>query len=68
MTDKIENGEFKEETAPKKTALQEMKDKIAVFQKLSLAWTIVSLLFSTAYLIYSVFTKCPFAISLFATA
>lgn len=57
MTDKIENGEFKEETAPKKTALQEMKDKIAVFQKLSLAWTIISLLFSTAYLIYSVFTK-----------
>ncbi len=57
MTDKIENGEFKEETTPKKTAMQELKDKIAVFQKLSLAWTIISLLFSTAFLIYSVFAK-----------
>ncbi|MGN1097154.1 MAG: hypothetical protein ACI4QU_04895 [Christensenellales bacterium] len=57
MTDKIENGEFKEETTPKKTAMQELKDKIAVFQKLSLAWTIISLLFSTAFLVYSVFTK-----------
>ncbi len=53
----IIEGEFKEDTLPKKTAMQELKDKIAVFQKLSLAWTIISLLFSTAFLIYSVFAK-----------
>lgn len=53
----IIEGEFKEDTAPKKTAMQELKDKIAVFKKLSLAWTIISLVFSTAFLIYSIFSK-----------
>lgn len=53
----IIEGEFKEDTSPKKTAMQELKDKIAVFKKLSLAWTIISLVFSTAFLIYSIFSK-----------
>lgn len=53
----IIEGEFKEDTAPKKTAMQELKDKIAVFKKLSLAWTIISLVFSTAFLVYSIFSK-----------
>ena len=48
----IIEGEFKEDTSPKKTAMQELKDKIAVFKKLSLAWTVISLVFSTAFLVY----------------
>ncbi len=53
----IIEGEFKEDTSPKKTAMQELKDKIAVFKKLSLAWTVISLVFSTAFLVYSIFSK-----------
>ena len=37
------DGDFKEDTSPKKTAMQELKDKIALLQKFSLAWTIISM-------------------------
>ena len=48
------DGDFKEDTSPKKTAMQELKDKIALLQKFSLAWTIISMIISTGFLIYSV--------------
>ena len=51
------DGDFKEDTSPKKTAMQELKDKIALLQKFSLAWTIISMIISTGFLIYSVFGK-----------
>lgn len=51
------DGDFKEDTSPKKTAMQELKDKIALLQKFSLAWTVISMIISTGFLIYSVFGK-----------